>query len=180
MSLNVGHPIAEQASENSPPSLSNFNSMVRIVNALRRMIFDPTYFNVTNNGDAPPVISLRYLNEDDWEWVDTGVDGNIVTVLGAQCKYGGSLIPAVDPTELACDFTDPTSIPVGEECYLFVEIVAPDGTVELKVQTTRPVDDPASSTIRVALSKWMMTSSGPVRTMLLHRGAIQISSVYNP
>jgi hypothetical protein len=111
-----------------------------------------------------------------FEW-DTRINGSTVTALTGQIKYSGALIPDVAPADdLTCDMTDITD---GQTWYLFVEASLGAGTIELKVQAARPVDDPANKILRVSLSKWTRTGDFYTRDRILHRGAIQISGVWN-
>lgn len=110
-----------------------------------------------------------------FEW-DQTVAGNIVTADGGQIKNSSLTIPAVDPVDIQCDFT---SVPVDEYRYLFAEINLALGTVDLKQQAARPVDDPPNRIVRRALALYKMTATGPVFQKYLHRGAIQLDGIYS-
>jgi hypothetical protein len=108
-----------------------------------------------------------------FEW-DTEIESATVTARGGQVKYSAALIGA--DADYTCDLSTITD---GETWFLFVEINIGAGTVELKVQSARPVDDPANSIIRTALSIWARAGDVYTRTRILHRGAIQLSGIWN-
>jgi hypothetical protein len=113
---------------------------------------------------------------DAWEWEDTGLVESTVTVTAGQVKYSGALIPSVAPEPMTCDLSTITD---GATGCLFVQVDIGAGTVTLVAQDARPVDSPADSIIRVALSLWKRTGTTYERTLILHRGAIQISGIWN-
>lgn len=97
---------------------------------------------------------------------------------GGQVKYSGVLYPASEPTDAYEN--EFSAVPEGASRYLVVKVTIPLGTVETELSETRPLDEPANSIIRIALSKWTMTGGLPVLDKILHQGAIQISGVYIP
>jgi len=125
-----------------------------------------------------PVIDLssrRHVRffEPAYEW-DTSLSVSTVTAAGGQVKYSGALIGA--NTDYTCDLS---AITDGQTWYLFVEINLGAGAVALKVQAARPVDDPANSIVRHALSTWSRVGAVYSRVKILHRGAIQFSGIWN-
>jgi hypothetical protein len=114
--------------------------------------------------------------QEEWEW-DTTVDGNVVTAAGGKVKFSTGTLPSADPDPLTVDFA---AVSVDETRFLFVETVVPNGTVALKIQADRPVDDPASSTYRKALSIWKMRANGPVKIKTLFHGEIDYSALNTP
>lgn len=127
------------------------------------------------NGAATWAGSQPYSGEA-WEW-DTTVAENVVTAAGGKVKFSTGTLPSVEPDPLTIDFT---GVAVDATRFLFVETVVPNGTIELKIQEDRPVDDPASSTYRKALSIWKMTAKGPVKIKTLFRGEIDYSALNTP
>jgi hypothetical protein len=119
--------------------------------------------------EEKPIVSFDVA----YEWAVT-ISASTASAAGGQVKYSGALIGT--DAAYTCSLSGITD---GQTWFLFVEVNLGAGTLELKVQATRPVDDPANSLIRHALCKVSRAGTVYTRTLVLHKGAIQISGVFN-